>query len=405
MFTDYFLLAPNNLRKRGLRSWLTILGIFIGIAAVVSLISLGAGLKAAVLGQFGGLAFDVLTVQNQGTGFGPPGSTVVEKLNDHDLKLVENVRGVKRVVPRLLRVGSLEYNGIAGFGYAMDLSNDHDDLEFIYDRFSLKAAEGGLLKESDSGKIMLGSFFAETNSFEKKFEAGKKVKINGKEFEVGAILEKSDSAQMNSLVFMMNNDLENLLGISGEYDFFDVQVEDKDKIDEVAKNIEEKLHDDRDEEVGEESFSVETPAQSLSAVNTILNIINLIVVGIAAISLFVGATGIANTMYTSVIERTKEIGVMKAIGAQNKDVLMIFLIESGLLGLVGGTVGAIIGLGAAIGVSNIANSALGSNIFKISINYTLLFGAIAFSFVVGIISGVLPALQASKLNVVDALRS
>jgi putative ABC transport system permease protein len=405
MFTDYFLLALNNLRKRGLRSWLTILGIFIGIAAVVSLISLGAGLKAAVLGQFGGLAFDVLTVQNQGTGFGPPGSTVVEKLNDHDLKLVENVRGVKRVVPRLLRVGSLEYNGIAGFGYAMDLSNDHDDLEFIYDRFSLKAAEGGLLKESDSGKIMLGSFFAETNSFEKKFEAGKKVKINGKEFEVGAILEKSDSAQMNSLVFMMNNDLENLLGISGEYDFFDVQVEDKDKIDEVAKNIEEKLHDDRDEEVGEESFSVETPAQSLSAVNTILNIINLIVVGIAAISLFVGATGIANTMYTSVIERTKEIGVMKAIGAQNKDVLMIFLIESGLLGLVGGTVGAIIGLGAAIGVSNIANSALGSNIFKISINYTLLFGAIAFSFVVGIISGVLPALQASKLNVVDALRS
>jgi putative ABC transport system permease protein len=204
MLSDYFSLAFNNLRKRGLRSWLTILGIFIGIAAVVSLISLGAGLKAAVLGQFGGLAFDVLTVQNQGTGFGPPGSTVIEKLSDRDVELIEDVRGVERVIPRILRVGSLEYNGVSGFGYAIDLPNDDEDLDFIYERFELKAAEGSLLEESDTGKVMLGNYFAETDDFEKKLEVGKKVKINGEEFEVGTILEKSDSAQMNSLVFMMN---------------------------------------------------------------------------------------------------------------------------------------------------------------------------------------------------------
>jgi len=96
---------------------------------------------------------------------------------------------------------------------------------------------------------------------------------------------------------------------------------------------------------------------------------------------------------------------MKAIGAQNKDILIIFLIESGLLGLVGGVAGAIIGLGGAMGIAEIANQTLGEDLFAIAISYPLLLGAISFSFFVGILSGVFPALQASKLNVVDALRS
>src|SRR3989344_7426406 len=98
MYPDYFFLAFKNIQKKGIRSWLTILGIFIGIAAVVSLISLGAGLKTAVVGQFGSLSVDKLTIQNAGTGFGPPGSTVVKKLNEHDLKIIERVSGVDIVV-------------------------------------------------------------------------------------------------------------------------------------------------------------------------------------------------------------------------------------------------------------------------------------------------------------------
>ena len=148
---------------------------------------------------------------------------------------------------------------------------------------------------------------------------------------------------------------------------------------------------------------MESPIQTLNSVNTILGIINLIVVGIAAISLLVGGIGIANTMYTSVLERTKEIGVMKAIGAQNKDILSIFLIEAGLLGLVGGIVGAVIGLLGAIGLSTLANNALGGELFAVSISYPLLASAIGFSFFVGILSGIIPALQASKLNIVDAI--
>ena len=235
--------------------------------------------------------------------------------------------------------------------------------------------------------------------------SGKNVKINGKEFEIVGFLEPSPLFSLNGMVFMMNDDLEDLFQIEGAYDILAVQVKDKNRIEEAAGEIAKKFRNDRNEKPGEESFTIQTPTQALESVSDILNVINLIVVSIAAISLFVGGVGIANTMYTSVVERKREIGIMKAIGAKNKDVLTIFLIEAGLLGLVGGILGALIGLGGAIGVSRIANTALGVNLLIIGISYPLLIGSVTFSFLVGIISGILPAIQASKTNVVDALGS
>ena len=161
---------------------------------------------------------------------------------------------------------------------------------------------------------------------------------------------------------------------------------------------------DRNEDEGEEDFSVQTPIQSLQSVNTIISIINLVVSGIAGISLLIGGIGIANTMFTSVLERTKEIGVMKSIGAQNKDILAIFLIESSLIGLVGGIVGGLIGLALAFGVSGIANSFFGENILQVAFSPSLLFASLGFSFVIGALSGIIPAYQASRLNPVEALR-
>lgn len=405
MIKDYFSLALKNLRQRGLRSLLTMLGIFIGIAAVVSLISMGQGLQTAITGQFGSLSIDKLTIQNKGTGFGPPGSTVIEKLNDNDVEIIKSVRGVDKVIPRLIRVGSLEYNGVSGFGYAADIPEDRELMNIVYESFDAEAEEGRLLREGDTGKVLLGNNFLDTEDFGKEFRVGKTVKLNGEDFEIIGFLKRLSTFQFNGVVFMMSNDLQELLGIENEYDLIVVQVIDKDEIEDVAKEIERKLRNNRNEKIGEESFSVETPLQALESVNTILNIINLIVIGIAAISLFVGGVGIANTMYTGVLERTKDIGIMKAIGAQNKDILAIFLIESGLLGLVGGVIGAVIGLGGAMIISVLANQALGGDLFAVTISYPLLLGAISFSFFVGIISGVFPALQASKLNVVDALRS
>jgi len=408
MLFDYFLLALGNLRHRGLRSWLTIIGVFIGIAAVVSLISMGQGLQAAVIGQFGTLSVDKLTIQNKGTGFGPPGSTVIEKLNEKDIKIIESVRGVEIVIPRFIRVGSLEYNEILGFGYGSDIPEEQESIDIVYESFDFEAEEGRLLKAGDKGKVLLGNNFLETDDFGREFKVGKKIKLGGeieKEFEIIGILKKSSSFQMNVVVFMMSNDIKELYNIEDEYDLIVAQVQDKDEIEDVAEEIKRKLRNDRNEKLGEESFTVETPLQALESVNTILNIINLIVIGIAAISLFIGGVGIANTMYTSVVERTKEVGIMKAIGAQNKEILSIFLIEAGLLGLGGGIVGAIVGLGGAMLISQIAGQYLGEGLFTITISYPLLLGAVAFSFFVGILSGIFPALQASKLNVVDALRS
>ncbi|MBU4070059.1 MAG: ABC transporter permease [Nanoarchaeota archaeon] len=404
MIKDFFSLAFQNLRKRGLRSWLTILGIFIGIAAVVALISLGAGLQAAITGQFGGLSVDTLTIQNKGTGFGPPGSTVIEKLNKNDLDIIKNIRGIDKTITRVIRVVNMEYNEISDFGYVADIPDEEELIKIIYESFNVEPEKGEFLDSKDNGKILLGNYFLETDKFEKEILVGKSFLINGQKFEIAGILDKSSNMMMNNAILMLNDDLEELLEIKEEYDLIVVIVEDKNKIEEVAKEIEKKLRDDRDEKQGEESFSVETPLKILESVNNILNIINAIVIGIAMISLIVGGVGIANTMYTSVVERNKEIGIMKAIGAKNSDILWIFLIESGLLGLVGGIIGALIGLGGAIGVSQIANQALRSDLFIVRADYILLTGSILFSFVIGILSGILPALQASKLNVVDAIR-
>jgi len=405
MIKDYFTLAFSNLKHRGLRSWLTILGVFIGIAAVVSLISMGQGLEAAVTGQFGTLSVDKLTIQNKGSGFGPPGSTVAQKLTQHDVDVIKGLNGVDLVIPRLIRVSKIEYNKVADFGYLADIPNDKKMSEVIYNSFNSKVAEGKLLEPGDNGKVLLGNDYLTNQNFDKPIKTGSRIKINGKDFEVIGILEKSSSFTINSVILMLHDDMKNTLNTGNEYDLIVAQVKNPKNIDITAQEIESKLRQDRHEKVGGESFTVQTPLQALGSVKTILNVINFVVIGIAAISLLVGGIGIANTMYTSVVERKKEIGVMKAIGAKNKDILLIFLIESGLLGLVGGIAGATAGISGAFIISKIAGIFLGENLFVISISWPLIFGAISFAFLVGVLSGILPASQASKTQVVNALRS
>src|SRR3989344_2460448 len=401
MLSDYILLALKNLKHRGLRSWLTMLGIFIGIAAVVSLISLGNALDMAITGQFGTLSSGILTIQNTGTGFGPPGSTAIKKLTEHDLKIIESTQGAKSVISRIIRIVEVEYNKISKFRYIGSMPLNQDEIKLINEELNVKPESGRLLTTADRGKVVLGNDFLD-NSFEKKIRVGGNIKIQGENFEVIGILKKASTFTINSVILMPEDDLKRLLKIGDEIDLIVVKVDNKDNIDQIAKDIERKLRKDRDEKLGEEDFSVQTPIQALQAVSTVLNIINLIITGIAAISLLVGGIGIANTMYTSVLERTKEIGIMKSIGARNRDILLIFLIESALLGLVGSIIGALIGLALAFVAATGASSALGID-FKVTLSLPLLLSAISFSLLIGVLSGILPAFQASKLNPVEAL--
>jgi putative ABC transport system permease protein len=379
------------------------LGIFIGIAAVVSLISLGNALQFAITGQFGSIDPDKLTVTNAETGFGPPGSTAVTKLNQHDVDIIKKVSGVDVVVTRLIRMGAVKYNKLVRFSYIGSLPKEQEQIDVIYDALNVGVAEGRLLTKTDRHKIVLGNDFTK-NYFDKPIRSGTILTIQGEQFEVVGILKKGSSFIMNSVILMPEEDLKSILNITDEYDIIVVQVKDRNQINTVSDSIKKALRKDRHEKIGEEDFSVQTPAQSLQTINTILSIINIVVTGIAAISLLVGGVGITNTMYTAVLERTKEIGVMKAIGARNQDILGIFLLESALLGLVGGLVGALIGLSMAFLITFAVTFVFSGLSFSVSISYPLLLMAISFSLAIGTISGVLPALQAAKLKPVQALR-
>ncbi|MBS3084638.1 ABC transporter permease [Candidatus Pacearchaeota archaeon] len=153
MILDMFVLSIKNLKHRGLRSWLTLLGIFIGVAAVVSLISLGNGLQTAVASQFGISLTEVLTVQAGGvSGLGPPGTGAVNPLTTKDLDEIKKLSSVKRAVGRNIVSGKLEYNKRAVFGYATNIPSG-DDRKFVYEQIEAKTIAGRLLKEEDSGKI------------------------------------------------------------------------------------------------------------------------------------------------------------------------------------------------------------------------------------------------------------
>ena len=405
MFEDLFHLAFTNLKKRGIRSWLTMLGIFIGIAAVVSLISLGQGLQTAITGQFSSLDPDKLIVQNAETGFGPPGALAVEKLDSHDVEVIERVNGVDLIVERLIRVVTIEHNDISNFHYIGSLPEDPDKLAVIYESINVKPLEGRLLRNNDARSVIVGHDFTHADTqFEKPIRIGSSINIQNQSFDVVGILEQASTFQLNSVVFMMEEDMKDLLDIDDEIDLILIQVKDQDQISQVADNIEKALRKDRNLDPGEEDFTVQTPEQAVSTINTILLMINIIVVGIAMISLLVGGIGITNTMYTSVLERRKEIGVMKAVGAKNQHILTIFLWESALLGLAGGLIGAAIGLGLAFGASAAVQSAMPGLAFGVSISYPLLTAAILFSLIIGALAGIFPALQAARMTPVEALR-
>ena len=207
------------------------------------------------------------------------------------------------------------------------------------------------------------------------------------------------------MIMMNEQDLRDLMGRQGDdYDQIIAEMEPNANVEKVQLDIEKRLRKIRNVKEGEEDFSIETPASIIESVNSVILGIQIFVYIIAAISILVGGIGIMNTMYTAVVERTKEIGIMKSIGAKNSTIFSLFFIESGFLGAVGGIIGAILGWGLATGLSFVGRLVLGSDLISASISPTLIFSSILFSFILGSFFGTLPAIQASKLNPVDALR-
>jgi len=323
---NYFPLAFRNLKRRGIRSYLTLLGIFIGIAAVISLITLGAGLKSAVMSQFGVSSTQVITVQGGGlSGYGPPGSGVTRPLTVDDVVAINKISLVERAIRRNIVSGKLEFNDIVGFGYATNIL-DGEDRRFIYAQIDAPAIAGRLLKDGDTNKVVLGyNFYVNKAGFGKPIKPGDQVLIQDKKFEVVGITKQKGSFILDSVVYMNNKPLEDLMGYGDKADIIAVKIKDKDSMDKAKEEIEKLMRKRRNVKEGEEDFEVSTPEAALETVNNVLGGVQAFIIIIASISIIVGAIGIINTMTTSVLERRREIGIMKSIGAKNSQIFAQFL--------------------------------------------------------------------------------
>ena len=403
MIKDYFVLAFKSAKKRKIRSWLTMIGIFIGIASVVAILSLSQGLQEAVLGQFANIGSDKLVVQAAGGGFGPPGEAVVEPLHEKDKKAVAQTKGVDVVMGRLIRSAQVEFKDELRFSYLVSMPKDDAERELIFDVLNYEVAEGKMFDKNANFEILINQNFADT-LFEEEMGLRDKILVQGQEFKIVGILKETGDPRTDTAFLIPEKSMKEVLRIDDEIDFMAAQVEPGENIELVAERMENSLRDSRNVEQGKENFQVQFPQNVVETLTSVLAVLQGVLVGIASISLLVGAIGIMNTMYTSVYERTKEIGIMKAIGASRKKILLLFLLESGMLGLSGGAIGVLLGLGVSKSVELVAKQQLGASLIQADFGFGIIGGAMLFAFCIGTFSGVFPAMQASKMEIVDALR-
>ena len=398
MIRDFIGYGISNLRRSGLRSWLTMIGIFIGMASVVALISLGQGLENSINEQFEAIGADKIIVQSKGI-FGAP-TTEVESLTEKDLKIIENTNGIVDATGYIIDTAKLEFNDIVRYFVLVGIDNEDELIKEIY---SYDIEEGRNLKKGEKFKVVLGNDFFKSELFDKKLKLRDTILLNDIEFTIVGFYETVGNQIDDRNVYVSYEVAEDLYDKEGEYSFIFAKAASDTIPEEAAERVEKEIRDDRGLDEGNEDFTVQSAKDLFESFATILNILQIFLIGIAGISLVVGGIGIMNTMYTAVLERTKEIGVMKSIGAKNSDILMIFIIESGILGFVGGVIGVILGVGFSKMVEIIAANA-GYSIIKISFPPFLIIGTLIFAFVVGSLSGLIPAYKASKLQPVDALR-
>jgi len=389
----------RNLSYQKLRTALTLLGIVIGIAAIVSMISLGSGLQSSVEEQFEQMGTDkIIITPGAPTSAGFSGAAFgTEKLTEDDVDVVKRVRGVDTVFGIIGRTASLALGKEESYGmiYGMPV----DETKELYEKMQgYEIEEGRDIESNDKYSVIIGNL-AKSKLFDKELKVRDRLKINGKTFKIVGILKKIGNPMDDMSVIVPIDAAKEIFNNTNEVSMIFVDAKDDANVDEVADNIKDELKDYR----GVEDFKVQSFGDILETATKILSLINYLFIGIAAISLVVGGIGIMNIMLMTVMERTKEIGVMKATGATNKTVLILFLGEAAVVGLVGGLIGFLLGFGGSVITANIIGSMVGITM-KIVFSPAIFLGSIGFSVIVGVVSGVYPAMRASKLDPVEALR-
>lgn len=403
MIEDYFKIGFNNIKKKKLRSSLTVLGIIISIATIFVLISLSIGLNGAINEQFRQLGSDKFFVQPKGQA-GGAGAGAAVRLTTEDVKVIKKIPGVNDATYINIGNAEIKYKDKSRFYMVMGMPTEGNSMKLIFEAINLEAEDGRFIKDGESKKVILGNNYKTKELLGKQLKINDKISLNGVEFEVTGILKPVGNAQDDQQVYIAMEDFKGLFNSGDRADIIWAQIKPGEDIIKIADNTKRKLMNFRNVDEKNVDFTISTPEELLKSFATILNIVTAFLLGVAGISLLVGAIGIANTMYTSVLERTKEIGTMKAIGAKNSDILWIFVIESGLLGFVGGVIGIFFGMGIGKIVELIAQVGLGTNLLKVVFPWYLILGCLLFAFGIGAFSGFFPARQASKIKPADTLR-
>ncbi len=395
MIQDYINMSFRYMKERKLRTFLTILGIIVGVAAIVSLYSLGQGLEDAILGSFSQFGENELWVVPKNLRGAPAG---VPGLVESDIKAVERVKEFELVMGILWTRSKVEFHRKEEFISVMAMEQDKWDEMMRISGTELDDGSG--LTGKGEYTAVIGYDLANGDLFdENKVRLDNNIIVNGYSFRVIGIASQTGDRDSDRTVYIPLSTARKIFDKPEEINMIIGYVKPGLNVDEVAvkaeKVIERSIDDDR--------FEVTSAKQIQEQIATVLNIVRLVIVGIAAISLLVGAIGIMNSLFTSVLERTSDIGVMKAVGARNRDILFLFITESGVLGFVGGVLGVALGIGLGKMVELVAKAA-GFERLQVAMIWELWVFAICFAVVIGIISGVIPSWNASRMKPVDALR-
>jgi putative ABC transport system permease protein len=408
MFKDNFDLAYKNIRERMSRSILTLLGIAIGIMAIISLMAVGEGMNKAVTDELSTLSDTIIV--STGTGFSTSGLVMGggvtisedngEYLTDRDIADIKRIHGVKEVNTQLSSIGMVEFNG-------RDVSvsiigMDSKSMELRYGREHLEA--GSLLSERDKNKIVIGHEVA-YDYFDSEVTIGSRIKINGKKFVVNGIFAIEGGGGISSTSNSVLLNLEDFKKLTGDSNIraASVRVYDIDDVELIADEIEQRINENH----GDDDYvTANTMSSILDNIQNVIGIMQTVLLAIASIALVVASIGIMNTMLTSVMERTHDIGIMKAIGAMNKDIMSIFIFEGMLVSIVGGVFGILFGVfGSQVISALMFRSGMGGGVTVIPIITIVSIGiAVGVSIFVGVMSSLYPALKAAKMSPIEAVR-
>lgn len=391
---DSFLLVYRNMKERKTRSILTMLGITVGIAAAIAIMSISYGVQESITEQLTEMA-DTIMVTPGSAELGSWGE--LGSFTERDLKDVERIGGVKEAAGLISGMQEVEYRGEK---VMVEITGTEPrDMSTVFGEI-VKLEEGRDLRENDHKTCEIGYSIA-NDYFDDEIGVNDRLTLNGSKFRVIGVLEKQGGfrSDIDSGIQVTKRDAIDILDTRDISTIF-VRVRNIEEAEAIADEIEERIDDNHKLD---DFTSAMAMGGAIEDFESIFGVLELFLLVIASISLIVAALGIMNTTLMSVMERTHEIGVMKAIGAKNRNILFLFLMDAGVVSGIGGVLGCIVGVIIAKVISYGIYAWFDVEIAAI-VEPGVLLGGVAVAVLVGILSGLYPARKASKMSPVEAVR-